>query len=51
MATYAGFCVKCRTKKQFEGSVVMSKSNRPRATGPCPDCGTNVNTFLKKDAA
>lgn len=49
MAEYTGYCMRCKSKKQFEGSVVLSKNGRTRmAQGPCPSCGTKVNLILGK---
>lgn len=41
------YCVKCKAKKEFVGTVVV-KGERRMAKGVCPDCGTNVVTFLPK---
>lgn len=39
---YEGFCMKCRTKRQFTG-IVETKPNRNRyAKGACPVCGTTI---------
>lgn len=46
--TYNGYCVKCREKRDFEGSVVVSDSGRRMAKGTCPECGTKMNRILGK---
>lgn len=51
MAKYTGYCVKCKAKRDFEGTPGVTKKGQPVASGGCPDCGTKVNTFLKRSAA
>ena len=50
--TYTGdfYCVKCKEKREFTGTIV-EKNNRRMAQGICPVCGTKVNRILgnKKD--
>lgn len=46
--TYNGYCVKCKTKRDFEGSVAISKTGMRMAKGKCPVCGTTVNRILGK---
>jgi Domain of unknown function (DUF5679) len=46
--TYIGYCVKCKEKREFEGSVMVSKTNMRMAKGPCPVCNTTVNRILGK---
>jgi hypothetical protein len=48
MATYEAYCVKCRTKRQFEGQEVTLKNGRKAAQGQCPVCGTKVMRILGK---
>lgn len=48
-ATYNGYCVKCREKRDFEGEVKTADSGRRMAQGPCPVCGTKVNRMLGKN--
>jgi hypothetical protein len=48
--TYNGYCVKCREKRDFEGTVVVSDSGRRMAKGTCPVCGTKMNRILGKDS-
>jgi hypothetical protein len=43
---YNGYCVKCKEKRDFEGSVAISKTGMRMAKGPCPVCGTTVNRIL-----
>ena len=47
--TYSGefYCVKCKEKRQAEGTVVATNGRR-MATGKCPVCGTNLNRILGK---
>lgn len=49
MASYNGYCVKCREKRDFEGEVVELKNGRRAAQGPCPVCSTKINRILGKD--
>ena len=48
--TYKGtaYCVKCKEKHDFEGTISVSDSGRRTAKGVCPVCGTKISTFLKK---
>jgi len=48
--TYKGdaYCVKCKAKRDFEGTVKVSESGRRMAQGICPVCGTKVNRILGK---
>ncbi|NBN91395.1 MAG: hypothetical protein EBV39_00705 [Actinobacteria bacterium] len=48
--TYKGeaYCVKCKAKREFEGTVKVSESGRRMAQGICPTCGTKVNRILGK---
>ena len=48
--TYKGdaYCVKCKEKRDFEGTVKVSDSGRRMALGICPVCGTKVNRILGK---
>ena len=50
--TYKGdaYCVKCKEKRDFEGTVKISDSGRRMAQGICPVCGTKVNRILGKKA-
>jgi len=50
VATYEGYCVKCREKREFEGQVVELKNGRKAAQGSCPVCGTKMNRILGKNA-
>ena len=36
MATYEGYCVKCKEKRQFEGQEVTLANGRPAAQGTLP---------------
>jgi hypothetical protein len=52
VAQYEAYCVKCKAKRQFEGTVVKLKNGRDAASGTCPVCGTKVMRILgKSDAA
>jgi hypothetical protein len=46
--TYNGYCVKCKAKRDFEGTVAVSKTGMRMAKGQCPVCGTTVNRILGK---
>lgn len=46
--TYNGYCVKCKEKRDFEGTVQVSKTGMNMAKGKCPVCGTTVNRILGK---
>ena len=46
MATYEAYCVKCKTKREFDGEEVTMKNGRKAARGKCPVCGTMMNRIL-----
>jgi hypothetical protein len=48
VAQYEAYCVKCKAKRQFEGTVVTLKNGRSAASGTCPVCGTKVMRILGK---
>ena len=48
---YEAFCVKCRTKREFEGEETTLKNGRKAAKGKCPVCGTTVMRILGKSSA
>ncbi|HET7489040.1 MAG TPA: DUF5679 domain-containing protein [Acidimicrobiales bacterium] len=50
MASYEGYCVKCREKREFDGEVVEMANGRRAARGTCPHCGTKINRMLGKEA-
>ncbi len=43
-----GYCVKCKTKREFPGEVQVNDKGRRLAKGVCPVCGTNITVFLPK---
>ena len=45
---YEGYCVKCRTKRKFQGEKKDLPNGRMAAQGPCPVCGTKVTRMLGK---
>jgi hypothetical protein len=50
VAEYEGYCVKCREKRKFDGTVKEMANGRKAAQGTCPVCGTKMNRMLGKDA-
>jgi len=48
---FEAFCMKCREKRQVDGSVQELKNGRPAAKGSCPVCGTTVVKMLSNDQA
>jgi hypothetical protein len=48
VATYQGYCVKCREKREFGGQEITMKNGRKAAKGTCPVCGTTVMRMLGK---
>lgn len=46
--TYNGYCVKCKEKRDFKGTVEAMKTGRLMAKGTCPVCGTKMNRILGK---
>jgi hypothetical protein len=51
VAEYEAYCMKCREKRKFEGSVVTLKNGRPAAQGLCSVCGTKLTRILSKAEA
>ncbi len=51
VAQYEGYCMKCREKRTFEGTIVTLKNGRPAAQGACPVCGTKLTRILSKAEA
>lgn len=43
-----GYCVKCKTKRLFGGTVTTNTKGMNLAKGPCPTCGTTVCRILGK---
>lgn len=43
-----GYCVKCKTKREFEGELSLTKRQVRMAKGPCPECGTTICRILPK---
>lgn len=48
VASYEGYCVKCREKRTFDGQEVELANGRRAAQGTCPVCGTKMNRILGK---
>lgn len=48
VASYEGYCVKCREKREFDGQEVELANGRRAAQGTCPVCGTKMNRILGK---
>jgi hypothetical protein len=46
VATYEGYCVKCKAKREFDGQEVTLANGRPAAQGTCPVCTTKMNRML-----
>ncbi len=46
--TYGGYCVKCKDKREFVGTVELTANNRQMAKGTCPVCGTKMARILGK---
>ena len=47
---YEGYCVKCRTKREFDGEKKELPNGRMAAQGPCPVCSTKITRMLGKTA-
>jgi hypothetical protein len=44
-----GYCVKCRTKRQFKaGAPTKAKNGSKMVQGTCPECSTTITVFVKK---
>jgi hypothetical protein len=48
--SYEGYCVKCREKRKFEGTVKELANGSRAAQGACPVCGTKMTRMLPKSA-
>jgi len=48
MASYEGYCVKCREERTFDGQEVELANGRGAAPGTCPVCGSKMNRMLGK---
>lgn len=48
--TYNGYCVVCKEKRDFEGTVSVSKGMMMNARGPCPVCGNTITKVVGKMA-
>jgi uncharacterized protein DUF5679 len=47
MAQITGRCMKCKEPREFEvADRAVMKNGAVRLWGPCPVCGTNVNTIM-----
>lgn len=48
--TWSGefYCVKCKDKREAEGTVQVSDKGTRMAKGTCPECGTKLNRILGK---
>ncbi|WP_198946528.1 DUF5679 domain-containing protein [Pseudofrankia asymbiotica] len=49
--TYEGYCVKCKEKRSYQGTVRISASRRRMARGTCGVCGvcgSIINRILGK---
>jgi len=45
----AGYCVKCKSKKEMKDEQkVTLKNGRQAVKGKCPDCGTTMFKMLGK---
>lgn len=44
--TYSGYCVKCKTGREFHGHIETTANGRRMAKGTCPVCGTKMNRIL-----
>src|SRR5689334_1969309 len=45
------YCMKCREKREFTGSLTTLANGRPALQGTCPVCGTKLTKILGMDAA
>jgi Cu2+-exporting ATPase len=47
---FVGYCVRCREKREFEGTRVELANGRRAAKGSCPTCGTKMSRILGKQS-
>lgn len=45
---YRGYCIKCKTSREFEGVSARLKSGRLAAQGICPVCGTKITRMISE---
>ena len=46
------YCLKCRKQVEVDPDEVTlgyTKNNRPRVSATCPECGREINKFVKLD--
>ena len=48
---YIGFCVRCKAKRQFPGTLGATPKGQPFAKGPCYACGVSMVTFIRMSMA
>ena len=46
--TYQGYCLKCKTKREYGGSHTRLKGGRLAAQGDCPVCGTKITRMISE---
>ena len=46
---YKAYCMKCRAKREFEGTIVELGDGHKAARGTCPVCGLVLATCLDED--
>ena len=46
--SYEGYCVKCKEKRAFEGTISPTANGGRVAKGPCPECKTTICRMLGK---
>ena len=42
------YCMKCREKREFTGTLTTLANGRPALQGTCPVCGTKLTRILSK---
>ena len=45
------YCMKCREKREFTGTLMTLENGRPAVQGTCPVCGTKLTKIMGMDAA
>lgn len=48
IATYTGYCMKCKAKKTMHNGEEFMEKSRRVAKGTCPECKTKMFAFLPK---
>jgi hypothetical protein len=50
MASFVGYCMKCKEKQEMESPKISKmKNGNKMAKGKCPECGTTICAIMSKE--